>query len=41
MPGGTASRDGKIQAGDQLLSVDGVSLVGITQVLTSQNTESH
>ena len=29
--GGSADIDGRLQAGDQLLSVDGYSLVGITQ----------
>ncbi len=31
MKGGSADVDGRLQAGDQLLSVDGHSLVGITQ----------
>lgn len=31
VPGGAADRDGRLQAGDLLLSVDGVSLAGITQ----------
>lgn len=31
VPGGAADRDGRLQAGDQLLSVDGQSLLGITQ----------
>lgn len=30
--GGAADRDGRLAAGDQLLSVDGQSLLGITQV---------
>ena len=29
--GGSADLDGRLQAGDQLLSVDGYSLVGITK----------
>ncbi|XP_063621127.1 afadin isoform X2 [Cydia splendana] len=31
VPGGAAAADGRLAAGDQLLSVDGQSLVGITQ----------
>ncbi|XP_025829526.1 afadin isoform X5 [Agrilus planipennis] len=31
VPGGAADRDGRLAAGDQLLSVDGQSLLGITQ----------
>lgn len=31
MPGGAADADGRLQAGDQLLKVDGQSLIGITQ----------
>ncbi|KAF5291704.1 hypothetical protein FQR65_LT11397 [Abscondita terminalis] len=31
VPGGAADRDGRLTAGDQLLSVDGQSLLGITQ----------
>ena len=31
VPGGAAAADGRLAAGDQLLSVDGHSLVGITQ----------
>lgn len=31
VPGGAADRDGRLQACDQLLSVDGQSLMGITQ----------
>lgn len=31
VPGGAADADGRLQAGDQLLKVDGHSLVGITQ----------
>ncbi|KAK8736347.1 hypothetical protein OTU49_004954 [Cherax quadricarinatus] len=31
VPGGAADQDGRLQAGDQLLSVDGKSLIGITQ----------
>ena len=31
MEGGAAFHDGRLQAGDQLLKVDGKSLVGITQ----------
>ncbi|XP_065164325.1 afadin isoform X5 [Atheta coriaria] len=31
VPGGAADRDGRLAAGDQLLSVDGHSLLGITQ----------
>lgn len=31
MAGGAAAADGRLAAGDQLLSVDGQSLVGITQ----------
>uniref|UniRef100_A0A6A7FPY9 Afadin-like n=1 Tax=Hirondellea gigas TaxID=1518452 RepID=A0A6A7FPY9_9CRUS len=31
VPGGSADQDGRLQAGDQLLSVDGRSLVGISQ----------
>ena len=30
--GGAAWQDGRLEAGDQLLAVDGHSLVGITQV---------
>ena len=30
--GGSASRDGRLESGDQLLEVDGVSLIGISQV---------
>ena len=30
--GGAAAEDGRLQPGDQLLQVDGVSLVGVTQV---------
>lgn len=31
VPGGAADADGRLQAGDQLLRVDGQSLIGITQ----------
>lgn len=31
VPGGAADADGRLQAGDQLLKVDGQSLIGITQ----------
>lgn len=31
VPGGAADLDRRLQAGDQLLSVDGQSLIGITQ----------
>lgn len=31
MQGGAADADGRLQAGDQLLKVDGQSLIGITQ----------
>ncbi|XP_064119652.1 afadin-like isoform X5 [Macrobrachium nipponense] len=31
VPGGAADQDGRLQAGDQLLTVDGKSLIGITQ----------
>lgn len=31
VPGGAADADGRLQAGDQLMKVDGQSLVGITQ----------
>ncbi|XP_041354927.1 afadin-like [Gigantopelta aegis] len=31
VPGGAAALDGRLQAGDQLLEVDGMSLVGLTQ----------
>lgn len=31
VPGGAADIDGRLQAGDQLLRVDGQSLIGITQ----------
>lgn len=31
VPGGAADLDGRLQAGDQLLSVDKQSLIGITQ----------
>lgn len=31
MSGGAADADGRLQAGDQLLRVDGQSLIGITQ----------
>ncbi|KAK2145409.1 hypothetical protein LSH36_684g01025 [Paralvinella palmiformis] len=31
VPGGGAAQDGRLQAGDQLLKVDGQSLVGLTQ----------
>lgn len=31
VPGGAADVDGRLQAGDQLLKVDGQSLIGITQ----------
>lgn len=31
VPGGAADQDGRLQAGDQLLSVDGKSLIGISQ----------
>ena len=31
MPGGAADADSRLQAGDQLLKVDGQSLIGITQ----------
>ena len=30
--GGAAAEDGRLQPGDQLLEVDGVSLIGVTQV---------
>ena len=30
--GGSASKDGRLESGDQLLAVDGVSLIGISQV---------
>lgn len=31
VPGGAADADSRLQAGDQLLKVDGQSLIGITQ----------
>lgn len=31
VPGGAADADGRLQAGDQLMRVDGQSLIGITQ----------
>lgn len=31
VPGGAADADGRLSAGDQLLKVDGQSLIGITQ----------
>lgn len=31
VPGGAADIDSRLQAGDQLLRVDGQSLIGITQ----------
>lgn len=31
VPGGAADADGRLQAGDQLMKVDGQSLIGITQ----------
>lgn len=31
VPGGAADLDGRLQAGDQLLEVDGASLIGLSQ----------
>ena len=31
VPGGGAAADGRLQAGDQLLEVDGKNLIGLTQ----------
>ncbi|XP_061377964.1 afadin isoform X2 [Danaus plexippus] len=36
VPGGAAAADGRLAAGDQLLSVDGHSLVGITQEMAAE-----
>ena len=35
--GGAAWQDGRLEAGDQLLAVDGHSLVGITQVIPTNS----
>lgn len=41
VPGGAAAADGRLAAGDQLLSVDGQSLVGITQEKVCQITRMY